>query len=54
MPNKNGYFDTDNRQLTDVFRDARLCPYMNRNDSVDRNDSWYKFKKKETGWLIRI
>ena len=23
MPNKNGYFDTDNRQLTDVFRELQ-------------------------------
>ena len=41
-------------QLRSNNRDAKLCPYMNQNDSVDRNDSWYKFKKKETGWLIRI
>ncbi len=23
MSNKNGYFDTDNRQLTDVFRELQ-------------------------------
>ena len=33
MPNKNGYFDTDNRQLTDVFRELQQTrlQYENQN-----------------------
>ena len=37
MPNKNGYFDTDNRQLTDVFRELQQTRLQYENQNAKKH-----------------
>ena len=56
MPNKNGYFDTDNRQLTDVFRELQQTRLQYENQNAKKaskitssNSSTYNSK-----WICSI
>ena len=45
MPNKNGYFDTDNRQLTDVFRELQQTRLQYEHQNAKKADNERKFRQ---------